>query len=82
MDIAALTEFFKYCTIINFSILLTSFIILMATKDFAYNVHTKLGFWEGSKESHKQTMYSLLGNYKILIITLNAVPYFALCCCM
>ena len=82
MDIAALTEFFKYCTIINFSILLTSSIILMATKDFAYNVHTKLGFWEGSKESHKQSMYSLLGNYKILTMVFNVVPYFTLCCCM
>ena len=82
MDIATLTEFFKYCSIINFSILLTAFIILMVTKDFTYNVHTKLGFWEGSKESHKQSMYSLLGNYKILIFMFNIVPYFALCCYM
>ena len=82
MDIATMTEFFKSCSIINISILLTASIILMVTKDFAYNVHSKLDFWEGSKETHKQSMYSLLGNYKILIIMFNVVPYFALCCCM
>ena len=80
MDIATLTEFFKYCTIINVAILLIS-IITMAS-DFAYNVHTKLGVWEGSKEAHKQLGYSILGNYKILTIVFNAVPYFALCCCI
>ena len=80
MDIATLTEFFKYCTIINVAILLIS-IITMAS-DFAYNVHTKLGVWEGSKEAHKQSAYKILGNYKILTIVFNAVPYFALCCCI
>ena len=80
MDITTLTEFFKYCTIINVAILLIS-IITMAS-DFAYNVHTKYGIWEGSKEAHKQLGYSILGNYKILTIIFNAVPYFALCCCI
>ena len=82
MDIATMTEFFKYCSIINFSILLISAIIIIMTKDLIYNVHSKLGYWEGSKEAHKQSMYSLLGNYKILIMVFNLVPYFALCCWM
>ena len=42
----------------------------------------QLGFWEGSKEAHKQSMYSILGNYKMLIIIFNVVPYFALYCCI
>ena len=80
MDIATLTEFFKYCTIINVAILLIS--IITVASDFAYNVHTKLGVWEGSKEAHKQSGYKILGNYKILTIVFNAVPYLALCCCI
>ena len=80
MDITTLTDFFKYCTIINVAILLIS-IITMAS-DFAYNVHTKLGIWEGSKEAHIQSGYKIIGNYKILTIVFNAVPYFALCCCI
>ena len=78
MDIATLTEFFKYCTIINFAFLLISTITMRT--DLIYNVHTKYGIWEGSKEAHKQLNYSVLGNYKILIMIFNAVPYFALCC--
>ena len=78
MDITTLTEFFKYCTIINFAILLISTITMRT--DLIYNVHTKFGIWEGSKEAHKQLGYSVLGNYKILIMIFNAVPYFALCC--
>jgi hypothetical protein len=82
MDIATITDFFKCCSIINFSILLIVSIIIMMTKDFTYNVHSKLGVWEGSKEAHKQSMYSILGNYKMLIIVFNVVPYFALSCCI
>ena len=82
MDIATMTEFFKCCSIINFSILLIASIMIIMTKDFTYNVHSKLGFWEGSKEAHKQSMYSILGNYKMLIIIFNVVPYFTLCCCI
>ena len=78
MDIATLTDFFKYCTIINVAILLISTITMRT--DLIYNVHTKFGIWEGSKEAHKQLGYSVLGNYKILIMIFNAVPYFALCC--
>ena len=82
MDIATMTDFFKCCSIINFSILLISWIIIITTKDFTYNVHSKLGYWEGSKEAHKQSIYSIFGHYKILIIIFNVVPYFALCCCI
>ena len=77
MDTATMIHFFKCCSIINISILMVSSIIMMAS-DFVYNIHTKLGFWKGSKEAHKQLMYSWAGNYKIIIIVFNVVPYFAL----
>ncbi len=78
MDIVTLTDFFKYCTIINLLFLLMGVIPLMT--DLVYNIHSKLGFWEGSKEAHKQTAYSILGNFKILWIVFNLVPYIVLCC--
>ena len=77
MDIATMTQFFKCCSIINISILAISSLLIM-TSDLGYNIHTKLGIWEGSKEAHKQLMYSWAGNYKIIIIVFNVVPYFAL----
>ena len=81
MDIATMTQFFKCCSIINISMLAISSLIIMKS-DLGYNIHAKLGLWEGSKEAHKQLMYSLLGKYKILIIIFNVVPYFTLCCCI
>ena len=81
MDITIMTEFFKWCSIINIIILAIGSVVIM-TSDLAYNVHTKLGVWEGSKDAYKQTMYLLLGKYKILIFIFNVVPYFALLCCM
>ena len=80
MDIATLTEFLKYCTIINFAFLFISTITMRT--DLIYNVHTKFGIWEGSKEAHKQLGYSILGNYKILVMIFNAVPYFVLSYCI
>ena len=56
MDIATMTQFFKCCSIINFSILLITSIMTIMTKNFIYNVHSKLGIWEGSKEAHKHSM--------------------------
>ena len=81
MDIATMTEFFKWCSIINIIMLAIASVFSM-TSDFAYNVHTKFGVWEGSKEAYKQSNYSFLGNYKMLILVFNLVPYFALCCCI
>ena len=77
MDTATMIQFFKYCSIINISILIVSSLMIM-TSDFVYNIHTKLGAWEGSKEAHKQLMYSWAGNYKIVIIVFNVVPYLVL----
>ena len=77
MDTATMIQFFKYCSIINITILMVSSLMIM-TSDFVHNIHTKLGFWEGSKEAHKQLMYSWAANYKIVIIVFNVVPYFAL----
>ncbi len=81
INIDTMIHFFKCSSIINISILTISSLLMM-TSDIAYNMHTKLGIWSGSKETHKQIMYRLIGNYKILIIIFNIVPYFALCCCI
>ncbi len=80
MDIIKLTEFFKYCTIINFAFLLVSTIV-MRTDSF-YSMHSKWGLWQGSEEAHKQMVYSIMGNFKVLWTVFNLVPYIVLCCCI
>ena len=78
MDSTSLIDFFKWCTIINFSILMSWSIIWPFLKDFAYNIHSKYWF-SGTKEEFSQLIYRLFGNYKILIILFNLVPYIAIC---
>ena len=80
MDISTITEFFKYCTIINLLFLLI-FAIFLRT-GLIYNVHSKVGLWEGSKEAHTQIGYSLIANFKVLWLVFNFVPYIVLYCCM
>ena len=78
MDIAIIMEFFKWCSIINISILILITIILPLLSNFAYSFHSKYWF-SGSKEEHAQIIFKFLANYKIIIIVFNLVPYFALC---
>ena len=78
MNIAELMFFLKLCTIINFSILTFWAIMWPLIKDFAYNIHSKFWF-SGTKEEFSQSIYRLFGNYKLMIILFNLVPYIALC---
>ena len=78
MDIVTLTDFFKYCTIINLLVLLLGGMVMKS--DLAFNMHSKLGFWSGTKEDHKTVVYTLFGNFKIFWLMFNLVPYIALCC--
>ena len=82
MDISIIIEFFKYCSILNIIILTIASIFMISASDFAYNVHAKLGIWSGSKQDHTQYVYSLLGNYKMLVIIFNVVPYIVLYYCI
>jgi len=82
MDIATMTQFFKYCSIINVSMLIITSIIWSLFPDFTYNINNKLFSLGFSKEEHNQIMYKTLGYYKIVIIVFNVVPYFVLCCCI
>ena len=78
MDIATTMEFFKWCSIINISILILASIIWPLLSKFAYSFHSKYWF-SGCKEEHAQIIFKFFANYKIIIIVFNLVPYFALC---
>ncbi len=76
MDIATITEFFKWCTIINGGILLLITLLLRFTQDLAYKVHNR---WFGITRKHytKET-YHFLGVFKLIFILFNLTPYLAL----
>ena len=71
LDIAI--EFFKYCSIINGSIIIVSFVIFAFGSNFSYQNNKWL--FSGTKEEFKKTIYTVLLYYKMMVIIFNIVPY-------
>jgi len=76
MDIQTLTEFFKWCTIINAALLILSVGMYMVAPDFIYRAQSR--FFPIARDTFDPIFYGLLGGYKIAIIVFSAVPYVAL----
>ena len=76
MDIETVTAFFMWCSIINIALLLLSTLMCVCLANFAHRIHSK--WFSISREAFNIAIYSFLGLYKVLIITLNIIPYIAL----
>ena len=76
MDIQAITQFFMWCSIINFSMMMFTFIIIIYAADWAYSIHSK--WFPMPRETFNTILFSFLGLYKLLFFMLNLVPYLAL----
>jgi hypothetical protein len=75
-DLQTLTTFLGWCSVINMGLLLFSTAALMLMKNFVARMHSKL---LGVDRSELPAMYfQYLGNYKVIIIVFNIVPYVAL----
>ena len=77
MNIDIMMDFFKWCSIINCSLLALWVIILPLTQDFIYAIHSRFWF-SGSRHEHKQIIFKVLAYYKIIVFVFNIVPYIAL----
>lgn len=76
MTINEITTLLGWCTVVNFSILIFTTIVLWFFKDFVINSHAKL---TGIRPKEFPKLYfSYLGVYKIGILLLNLTPYLAL----
>ena len=76
MTIQSLTDFFKWCAIINFVLFLFSTAMLILAPDFVYAVQSE--FIAIPRNTFNEATYEFLGLYKILFIFFNLVPYIAL----
>lgn len=76
MNIDQLTEFFKWMTIINISLLLLSTLLVYLLRNFMYRIHSQI--FNLSPEQIAIVAYSYLGMFKILVIVFNITPYVAL----
>ena len=71
-----LTILLGWCTAINIGILRFSTLMTTLTKSFAANLHSNL--FQLDPASLPKMYFEYLGNFKILILVFNLVPYLAL----
>jgi len=76
ITLAALTKILAWSTLINFSLLALTTLVLVIGKSFLFDMQERL---TGLNKSQLQlTFYQFLAFYKVLIIVFNLVPYLAL----
>ena len=76
MTIEVMRRALLWCTIINYGILLVWFLSFMLGHDWMYGLHGR--WFHLSVEQFDMLHYAGMSVYKIGIILLNLVPYFAL----
>lgn len=76
MTLTELTEFFKWCSLINGGLLTYSVVMLLMFPQFVYTVHSR--WFQISRESYNIIVYSFIGVFKIVFFVFNLVPYLAL----
>ena len=76
MTIETIREFFGWCAVINTGLLMLSSIFVIAIRGVALRIHGKM--FNLDEKYLSQAYFQFLAQYKIAIIVLNVVPYFAL----
>lgn len=76
MTAQTLQEFFMWCSIINFSLLMITFAMCAFAADWIYQMHSK--WFSISRVAFNTILYSFLGIFKMLVLVLNVVPWIAL----
>ena len=72
----ALADFFMWCAIVNYAILLLWFIVFLLAHDWMFRLH---GRWFHLTHDQFDTLhYGGMAVYKIGILLLNLVPFIAL----
>ena len=76
MTVELIAAILGWCTLINFGLLIWWFLFVVIAHDWTYRLHTK--WFKISQEQFDAIHYSLMGVFKIGVITFNLVPYLAL----
>ena len=76
MTIQLLQSFFMWCSIINFGLMMLTFVIIIFAKEWAYKMHSR--WFNISKEYFDNILYAFLGLYKLLLIVFCIIPWIAL----
>ncbi|MEC7289932.1 MAG: hypothetical protein VXW22_07595 [Pseudomonadota bacterium] len=76
MTLNDLTQFLAWFTVLNYALMLVSWLIFIAIKDTAMNLHSStMGV---AKEELPRLYFQYFSIYKVLILTFGLVPYLVL----
>jgi len=73
MDLATLTSFFKWCTILNGGLLVFWSAWVAFAPDFIYDIQQR--WFPISRDAFNIIIYAFLGLFKITVIVFNVVPF-------
>jgi hypothetical protein len=76
VDIGILTALFKWCSIINGSLLLFWTLMWMLFPGLVYKTQSR--WFPIPREQFDLAMYKFIGMFKVLFLVFNLVPYMAL----
>ncbi len=76
MAIIAVRTFFMWCSILNFALLILSFLLCAGGAGWVYRIHSK--WFPLPRETFSAMLYGFLGVYKMLWFVFNVIPYVAL----
>jgi len=76
MELDTLTTFLGWCSVINIGALILTSFSLMLMRGPISTIHSAM--FGVSEANLPSTYFQYLANYKIAILILNVVPYFAL----
>ncbi|MGC9455557.1 MAG: DUF6868 family protein [Phycisphaerae bacterium] len=76
MDIELLRTFFMWCSIINLSLLLVSFLVTATAGGLVYRMHSR--WYPMPRETFNVVIYGLIGLMKVFVLLANVVPWVVL----
>lgn len=76
MTLLILKQFFMWCSIINFGLLLLSSLIMLLVPDAFFKIHHK--WFNIDRQAFNITIYAFLGILKLFFYVFNLIPYIAL----
>lgn len=76
MAIETLQSFLTWCIILNFGLMIISFLIIVIAGDWAYRIHS---MWIPlPRETFNVVLYSVMSVYKLMVFFFVVVPYVAI----
>ena len=76
LTLDALATFFGWCTVLNLALYVFSSVALFSMRGFAMRINRSI--FKISEEHFTEVTFDYIARWKLIIITLNFVPYLAL----